>query len=198
MSIRASDIFLGNCLVIWIVTGMDLNHQSPFFYFPQFQLTAACGVWPTTSSWTWQWQTSWWPPSTASSPSSTWETGSGEMTIKIHIIRLSNNYFFPDIIENIISFIWHLKKKAFYNLYFNMTDYLFLGTGIMESSTAPWTSSSACARCPPRCSPCWPSHWTGGEPSCPRYIRGEQLFKTFKFKTSLSLRHFIAWCEAGV
>ena len=41
----------------------------------QSQPTGACGVWQTTSSWTWRWQTSSWQHSTASSHSSTWETG---------------------------------------------------------------------------------------------------------------------------
>ena len=45
-------------------------------------------------------------------------------------------------------------------------------SGTMAPSTAPSTSSSRCAQCRPLSSPCWPSRWTGGGPSCPPYTRG--------------------------
>ena len=67
------------------------------------QPTGACGVWQTTSSWTWRWQTSSWPHSTAFSPSSTWETGMRSFLIwAIFYIHI------PDTIGN-VSRDWHLK-----------------------------------------------------------------------------------------
>ena len=57
---------LGLVLIFWIdnTTCYILN-----------QPTARCGVWPTTSWWTWRWRTSWCPSLTASPPSFSWETG---------------------------------------------------------------------------------------------------------------------------
>ena len=70
------------------------------------QPTGACGVWQTTSSWTWRWQTSSWPHSTAFSPSSTWETGMRSFLIwAIFYIHI------PDTIGNVSRdwADWHLK-----------------------------------------------------------------------------------------
>ena len=71
-----------------------------------------------------------------------------------------------------------MLKISTFKFYFRISILIpllfWVGTGITVSSTAPWTSSSPCARSPPRCSLCWPSPWTGGEPSCPRYIPGQK------------------------
>ena len=50
--------------------------------------------------------------------------------------------------------------------------HVWAGSGITAPSTAPWTSSSPCARCRAPCSPCSPSPSTGGGPSCRPYTPG--------------------------
>ena len=64
---------LGNTIVLWIILGMGRLQFSRFNFF--CQLTVQCGVWQTTSWWTWPWRISWCPSSIASPPSSSWETG---------------------------------------------------------------------------------------------------------------------------
>ena len=66
---------------------------------------------------------------------------------------------------------------------------VWAGSGITAPSTAPWTSSSPCARCLAPCSPCSPSPLTGGGPSCRPYTPGRISPTQFGFIISKESTH---------